>query len=38
MDIKLYDSELRIMQVLWEEGDSTAKRIAERMKEDVGWG
>ena len=38
MDIKLYDSELRIMQVLWEEGDSTAKRIAERMKEEVGWG
>ena len=38
MDIKLYDSELRIMQVLWEEGDSTAKRIAERMKEDGGWG
>ncbi len=35
MDIKLYDSELRIMQVLWEEGDSTAKRIAERMKEEV---
>lgn len=38
MDIKLYDSELRVMQVLWEEGDSTAKRIAERMKEEVGWG
>lgn len=38
MDIKLYDSELRIMQILWEEGDSTAKRIAERMKEEVGWG
>ena len=38
MDIKLYDSELRIMQILWEEGDSTAKKIAERMKEEVGWG
>ncbi len=38
MDIKLYDSELRVMQVLWEEGDSTAKRLAERMKEEVGWG
>lgn len=38
MEIKLYDSELRIMEVLWEEGDSTAKTIAERMKEQVGWG
>lgn len=38
MEIKLYDSELKIMEVLWEEGDSTAKRIAEILKERIGWG
>ena len=37
MEIKLYDSELKVMEILWEEGDSTAKRIAEILKEQVGW-
>ena len=37
MDIKLFDSELRIMNVLWREGDTTAKHIAEVLKEEVGW-
>ena len=27
MDIKLFDSELKIMDVLWREGDTTAKHI-----------
>ena len=25
MDIKLFDSELKVMDVLWKEGDTTAK-------------
>lgn len=37
MAIKLFDSELRVMDVLWREGDTTAKRIAEVLKEQVGW-
>lgn len=37
MDIKLFDSELKIMEILWTDGESTAKRIAEIMKEQVGW-
>ncbi len=37
MKIKLFDSELKIMDVLWKNGDTTAKRIAEILKEQVGW-
>ncbi|MCS7460383.1 BlaI/MecI/CopY family transcriptional regulator [Paenibacillus doosanensis] len=37
MQIKLFDSELKIMDVLWKNGDTTAKRIAEILKEQVGW-
>lgn len=37
MDIKLFDSELKIMDVLWREGDSTAKHIAGVLSEEVGW-
>jgi predicted transcriptional regulator len=37
MEIKLFDSELKIMDVLWKNGDTTAKRIAEILKEQVGW-
>lgn len=35
--IKLFDSELKVMDVLWTEGDCTAKQIAERLAERVGW-
>lgn len=38
METKLYDSELKVMEILWEEGDCTAKRIAEILKEQIGWG
>ncbi len=34
---KLFDSELKVMDVLWKEGDSTAKHIAEVLGEEVGW-
>ncbi|NLO82847.1 MAG: BlaI/MecI/CopY family transcriptional regulator [Clostridiales bacterium] len=37
MEIKLFDSELKVMDVLWRHGDTTAKRIAEILKEQVGW-
>ena len=37
MDIKLFDSELKVMDVLWREGDTTAKRIAAVLNEEVGW-
>ena len=37
MDIKLFDSELKVMDVLWREGDATAKYIEDMLKEEVGW-
>ncbi|HHV12069.1 MAG TPA: BlaI/MecI/CopY family transcriptional regulator [Clostridiales bacterium] len=37
MGLKLYDSELKIMSILWKEGDTTAKRIAEIAKVEIGW-
>ena len=37
MDIKLFDSELKIMEILWQHGDTTAKRIAQLTSEQVGW-
>lgn len=37
MDIKLGDSEIKVMDVLWKEGDSTAKHVADVMKERYGW-
>jgi predicted transcriptional regulator len=37
MEIKLFDSELKVMDVLWKEGDMTAKRISDILKERVGW-
>lgn len=37
MGIKLFDSELRVMAVLWEKGDATAKHISEVLNREVGW-
>lgn len=37
MDIKLFDSEIKVMDVLWKEGDTTAKHIAEILGVEVGW-
>lgn len=37
MSIKLFDSELRIMEVLWKEGDLPAGQIAKILKEEIGW-
>ncbi len=37
MEIKLFDSELKVMDVLWKNGDATAKKISDILKEQVGW-
>lgn len=37
MGIKLFESELKIMSILWENGDTTAKKIAEITKDQIGW-
>jgi len=37
MAIKLFDSELKVMEVLWKEGDTPAKRIAEILGEQINW-
>ena len=37
MEGKLFDSELKVMDVLWREGDCTAKHISDVLKEEVGW-
>lgn len=35
--MKLFDSELKVMQVLWENGDTSAKDIAAALGSQVGW-
>lgn len=37
MDIKLVDSEIKVMDVLWKEGNTMAKHVADVMKERYGW-
>lgn len=37
MAIKLFDSELKVMDVLWKEGDMTAKHVSDILKQDIGW-
>lgn len=36
-EIKLPDSELKVMDILWEIGSASAKETAQRMGEDYGW-
>ena len=35
--VKLFDSELKILDILWEKGATTAKRLAEILAEQTGW-
>ena len=35
--MKLFDSEWKVMEVLWDHGDLSAKELADRLKELVGW-
>ena len=37
MEIKLVDSELKVMDVLWKEGETTAKHISDVMTQRYGW-
>lgn len=37
MSIKLFDSELKIMEILWEHGDMAAGEVAKILKDDTGW-
>ncbi len=37
MEIKLFDSELKVMELLWEEGNLSAKEIAEKLAVTVQW-
>lgn len=35
--MKLFDSELKVMDVLWRRGDTTAKEISNILADSVGW-
>ncbi len=37
MTIKLFDSELKVMDILWREGDLTAKQISNILNAEIGW-
>lgn len=37
MEYKIFDSELKILELLWDGGELTAKDIAARAAEQVGW-
>ena len=37
MDVKLFDSELKVMDVLWKKGDLPAKEIAKALTNELGW-
>ena len=35
--MKLYDSELKIMESLWHSGELPASELAKRMEDETGW-
>ena len=35
--IKLYDSELKVMDILWEQGDVEAKKITKILAQQISW-
>ena len=37
MEQKLFDSELKVMEHLWRDGDLTAGALAKRLAEETGW-
>lgn len=37
MKIKLFDSELKVMEVLWKEGELPAGQIVKILKDETGW-
>jgi len=34
----IYESELKVMEILWNEGDTTAKDLAIKLSESTNWG
>lgn len=37
MNVKLYDSELKVMEILWKYGDMRAAKVCEHLQEQIGW-
>ena len=37
MDVKLFDSELKVMDVLWRKGGMPAREIAQILTDELGW-
>jgi len=37
MTVKIFDSELKVLDILWKEGELTAGQLATTLKERVGW-
>lgn len=35
--VKLFDSELKVMDILWNEGDVQAKHVADVLTKELGW-
>ena len=35
--MKLFDSELKVMEVLWEQGTKSARDIVDVLSERIGW-
>lgn len=35
--VKLFDSELKVMDILWKEGDVPAKHVADTLTKELGW-
>jgi len=35
--VKVFDSELKVMEALWKEGDLTAGQLAKIMSDQMGW-
>ena len=37
MEMKLFDSELKVMEILWEKGEISARSIVEVLAAQIGW-
>lgn len=37
MAIKLYESELKVLELLWQKGEATAKELADALNRQTGW-
>ena len=37
MQEKLFPSELKVMEIIWSKGETTAKEIAAAMAQNAGW-